>query len=440
MVTWVESFDHQGPAFSPAKYVHVLGTYTEVAGPYHGVGARFVGRGNELGPARVASNWDSGAWSGSVRVDATGWSGAGELALLAPSYWTYTSFLTDFPHHWLTVDSAGTLRVRHWSPTVPPPATDVLGASAAGALPLGAWVRLEYRTLIRDTAVGTVEVRVDGAAVLTITGQVTQDPLHLPNVANYIRFGHLQETPDETGGVGGLGGGADAVGVAYDDVCERTDPTAGAAALPWRDDPVAPHRVVCLFPAGPGDAAELLRTGAATNWQACAEAPPDGDASYVEKVAVATSAELPRDLYLADAAPEIVEDAGAGAALFVRGLAGSPDGGPAATATLCRRDGVDIAGGAPPTSTRSVINPGASNGVPVLPYRYLSAAASAFPATLTNAHLAGFQLGWGSHSGSTSGTTQTYRGTQVVAELWYRPGDVAPPEPGAQTWSVGWVG
>lgn len=425
-ITFVESFDHAGPAFTPAKYLHALGTTTEVAGPYHGVAARFGAPGDELGPAARGTLWDSGAWSAGVKVDATGWAGAGEVAFLAPAYWD-GSPTGDFPHHWLTVDAAGTLRVRSWPPSGS--TTLVLATSAAGALPLGAWARLEYRTQIRgsDTTAGTLGVRVNGTAVLTATGLQTSDPQRAVIRADHFRFGHLATSAVGEGGVGGLGAGGAAVGVAVDDVCQRQDTALGAALLADRDDPALPHRVVCLFPTGPGLAAELPRTGAAANWQACAEAPPDGDTSTVERQVVPAGVDpLPVDLYATTPAPAIVEGA-AGAALVVWGLARSADSPP--RATLRVRDGLGAE-----TSLRGAV----AAAYRYLPYNPLPLS----PEGLTDAQLAGLQIGWASRSTAESPRAQTFVGTQVVAELWYRPGAAPEPEPGgaAQRWSVGWVG
>ncbi len=50
----------------------------------------------------------------------------------------------------------------------------LLGTSAAGVLPTGAWHYLEAKVLLSDT-VGTVTVRVDGVAVLTLTGLDTKN-------------------------------------------------------------------------------------------------------------------------------------------------------------------------------------------------------------------------------------------------------------------------
>lgn len=431
-VGFIDSFDHAGPTYAPSKYVHAGGTVTEVTGPYHGVAARFGARGVQLGPARANANWDSGAWSASVRVDSSGWTGSGELALLAPCYWNYNDIdgVIDFPQHWLTVDSAGTLRVRSWA-SASGSTTSVLAASASGALPLGAWARLEYRTQIRGatTPTGTVGCRVNGAVVLDATGLVTGDIQRNVSQCDYFRFGHLDATAGSLGGVGGLGSGAEAVGVAVDDVAQRLDTTFGAALLAYRDDPALPHRVVCLRPTGPGQYAEFPRVGAAANWDACDEAPPDGGTSYVERVAVASEAELPVDLYATAAAP--LFDEGAGAVLSVWGLA-STDAGLASTTTLRFRDGDGSE-----TAARVFL---LSAGVPALAYRYARAGPSSAPDGLTNADLAGLEIGWGARFASQAALGQTYRGTQVVAELWYRPAEAPEPPPtGGQRWSIGWV-
>lgn len=68
----------------------------------------------------------------------------------------------------LHIDASGVLRVYRGSGT-----TNLLGSSAAGAVPLGAWVSLEFKAKIDPTA-GTIDVRVNGVSVLTLTAQNTR--------------------------------------------------------------------------------------------------------------------------------------------------------------------------------------------------------------------------------------------------------------------------
>src|SRR5215831_7498755 len=206
-VVFIESFDHTGPGYAYAKYLHLTGTYSQVTGPYQGQAARFAGVGNDVGPANQGTLWDAGAWSAAVWVDAAGWTGPGEAGLLAPAMWSTAPL--DYPHHWLTVDQTGTLRVRSWAATSGATVA-VLAQSAAGALPLGAWCRLEYQTQIRgvNTSAGTVGVRVNGTVVLSASGLVTSDRQRPSNLqADHFRFGQLQTSATNTGGVAGLGTG-----------------------------------------------------------------------------------------------------------------------------------------------------------------------------------------------------------------------------------------
>jgi len=335
-VQFLDSFDHAGPPDFPGwaglKYTNVAGTYTEVPGPYHGVAARFTGTanaavdptliGNWLGPAlrnaaRAGADgdnpfWRSGAWMGHLRVLDGGWGSgeaedAGECPVLAPAYrQTLATDNPDFPQHWVTVDAAGTLRVRTWYGGVPgtPPKSRLLAASAPGAFPLGAWAHVEYRVQLANASgpppagdpdaprpgAGSVALRVDGVLALQATGIGTSSPVRAVELGRYWRFGNLGALEDAPMY-------PNAVVVDVDDVCERSDAAAGLPPpLPWR----GPHRVVCLRPTGPGAAAMLDVAGAAANWDACDEVPCDVAASYVAKTVTPPDAEdLPVDLYAA---------------------------------------------------------------------------------------------------------------------------------------------
>jgi hypothetical protein len=430
---FLDSFDHYTPTWVGSKYTRVTGGQTVVAGPVQGNGLRFAAPGNWLGPAirNQSMNNASGlqwtpfsvAWSAHVRLSATGWSGAGELGLLAPShYMPEFGEPVDFPFHWLTVASDGTLRVRTWAAATGQ-TTTVLAASAAGAMPLGAWCYLEYQTVIggpnsaSGPTLGNVACRVNGVQVLAASSLVTASARYQQIYCRYFKFGSLDAA---TAGIDGLGAGAPGVTVDVDDVAERQMDGSNSGVL-WTD-PVpfrGEHRVAVLFPSGPGAYAQFPVTGAATNWQACADMPPDGDTSYVAKLANVT----PLDLYATQPAPAIDEGT-PGATLWLWGLSScSQQFSPYVTQRY--RDGLG--------SER------ARNTSGNLTYRYYSSplyvtAGTTYPMVtgLTNARLTGLQIGWGDTT--TNDTPATYRGTQIVAELWYAPPYVPPPPTHGRTW------
>ena len=444
----LDSFDHYDPSWTAAKYTRVLGTHTHVAGPYGGTAVRFAAPGSWIGPAitnQSMSNastgqlwtWISGAFSAHVRVSSTGWAAGGELCLLAPThYQPDLAETTDFPHHWLTLAADGTLRVRTWTATTGT-ATTVLAASAAGAFPLDAWAYLEYRTVVGGAntwslpTTGSLGAQVDGADVLTATGLVTKSIRSASSTwCRYFKFGSLDAA---TAGVEGLGAGAPTVTADFDDVATRMQD--GNRSGVNYGDVIAfrgRHRVECLLPAGAGALTALGVVGAAANWQAVAEVPPDGDASYVSKAVGVASA---RDLYTTTPAPTIDEGA-AGAVLWLWGLSST-------TQTLSPFITQRYLDGTTASRTRS------TGGNTTYRYYaiplYTEAGNNQFPVVtgLTNARLAGLQIGWGGTEAEAAGATDAqYRATQQVAELWH--GEASPPpEPPAPTagqhWSVGWV-
>ena len=447
-VIHLDSFDHYDPAWTGAKYTRVFGTRTHVAGPYGGSAVRFGAPGCWIGPAIVNQSmssastgqlwsWVSGAFSAHVRVSGTGWASGGELCLLAPThYQPDIGEGTDYPHHWLTVAEDGTLRVRTWTATTGT-ATSVLAASSAGAFPLDAWCFLEYRTVVGGANIwdlpttGSVGAQVDGADVLGATGLVTKSVRSTNSTwCRYFKFGSLDAA---TAGVEGLGAGAPTASADFDDTASRMQDGSRSGVgygdvIPFRGR----HRVAALAPTGPGSLTGLSVVGAAANWQAVAEAPPDGDTSYVSKAAGVANA---RDLYATAAAPTIDEGA-AGATLWIWGLSSTTqEFSPFITQRYL--DG---------TATARTRSTGGS-----LTYRYYAIplyteSPGAFPVVtgLTNARLAGLQIGWGGTEAESAGATDAqYRATQQVAELWQGEPEPPPepPEPsgGGARWSVGWV-
>lgn len=434
LVTFLDSFDHMGPGPAAAKYRFFRGGYDLVPGPFHGQAARFPGERNEVGPGLYgATSWRVGAFSANIRVGAGSWDAPfpdnppPDLPFLATCWATNDGV---YPLHWLCVNELGKLTVRTFiGPPVPPggpPNEQSIAGSEPGALPLGGWHAFEYRVRMGRTpgvGLGSCEVRVDGVLVLAESGLDNTDPNRLGLEADHFRFGNLARWPQdydpEDESPGGFDGvavspGSEAVNVDFDDVCQRmeTQVTADAPMLPWRHAPgQPPHRVVCLRPTGPGRVTEFGVTGAAANWAACAEVPPDENGSYVTKPAGGDAL----DLYACEAAPAFAEGA-PGAALLVCGTARSPLATPAATVRVRSGSGLETIGRRFLRSTEyRCVNAALPTELPLLE-------------TLTNAEVAGLQIGWG-REGSVA-NADVYLGTQVVAELWYTPG-AAPPLPGA---------
>ena len=441
IATFVDGFDHLPAVWCGAKYTVVGGDpgfHERTAGPYHGEAARFAGSDRWLGPAlRSASGplangdnpwWDAGSWSANVRLSTAGWSG--EVALLAPCYYdVVTEAVIDWPHHWLTVDASGTVRVVSWRPQPDDyPEIRTLAESAPGVWPLGAWVGVEYRCTIRSDSppapVGVCELRLDETLVLAASGLDTTDPQRVAVRARYFRFGNI-------GTLEGYTLYANGVTVDVDDVCARCDDALGGPLPPWRGT----HRVATRLPVGAGSRTELTVVGqpAGANWAACTDLPAaddpvtgEADPSYVLKSPDA----MPVDLYALDAFPTFAEGA-AGAAAFHWGVVRYALPGTAPPVSLATSTAVAsrLPGGSVSASFHTI------GGL----YKcYGGPRPSVDVTALLNTDLAGLEVGFGAGSAPAAAPEQHYRGTQRAVELWYRPD--APPAPaGAQHWSVGWV-
>ena len=154
---------------------------------------------------------------------------------------------------YLNWDTAGYIRALRGDNTL-------LGVSS---MPLVAGLQqfVEVKFKISNT-VGTVEVRFNGATVLSLTNQDTQTTA--TSTWNTIRMS-----------CGASGGGRSCI---FDDtyVC---DGVAGPVGGPTVNDFLGPVRAVGLFPTGAGASTDLTpSTGA--NWQNVDDASQDGDTTY----------------------------------------------------------------------------------------------------------------------------------------------------------------
>jgi hypothetical protein len=277
-VFFTESFEALTPETAGLKYAPLIGsdaytagTYTHVTGPFVGRAARFAGAGNWLAGAGVYASDPSGptpleqqsaGFAAHVRLSA---GAPGDDVVLVQAMQADTlGGGPASPQQSLLVLADGTVEVR-----LGDAAGGVLVASGAGAVPRGAWVHLEYRTALAapadDLEGALVAVRVDGAEVARVTGVATVPDA--PNRLTHYRFGAVGPT-------------GSAVVVDLDDVVyygwgPENDPEE------W----LGPKAVATLFPIAPGSSTELTVAGAPENWAAVAEAPPDGDATYVAKPA-----------------------------------------------------------------------------------------------------------------------------------------------------------
>lgn len=135
-------------------------------------------------------------------------------------------------------------------------------------LTVDAWNYIEIRAYIDDTA-GEVEIRVNGASLLSVSGVDTQ----YYTDSNYVNAVYLS-------------GAASSVNTRFDDFYIRGDTVLTAGGF------LGDCKVITSYPDAAGSSAQLTPTGAATNHEATDDPTPDGDTTYVES-ATATH----RDLY-----------------------------------------------------------------------------------------------------------------------------------------------
>lgn len=141
----------------------------------------------------------------------------------------------------------------------------VLGATAAGLIPVAGWTHLEFKVLINSTT-GTVGLWVNGVQKLNLTTQNTQATANAS--ATTFALGN------DSGVLPGAAWNFDDV-VVYDG--QATDANGYADIT----GPIGDCILNWLLPTGPGATTQFAPSGAANNWQCVDDVTPDGDATYV---------------------------------------------------------------------------------------------------------------------------------------------------------------
>lgn len=190
----------------------------------------------------------------------------------------------------------------------------LLGTSAPDIIRNSIYYYIEIKTLI-DGAVGTVEVRVNGVAVLTLAGVNTNASLTGTTLLSAIGFFTAGNY------------------IGYIDDLYVLD-TAGGT--PWNTF-LGDSRVEYLRPDGAGATQAWDLIGAATHWQAVDDgATPDGDTSYIH---TATLGLTDTETYLPTGLPS-----GTIFGLQVNLYARKTDSGPRSIAPVLRHAGADYVG------------------------------------------------------------------------------------------------
>lgn len=162
----------------------------------------------------------------------------------------------------LGVNSAGQFQFYRGNPTAG--GTAVGAASATGLMQIGIWHYLEVVVTI-DPSVGAVALYVDqpaigGVAAISSTGLNTR--VSANSYANQYSIGDHNSTANVTF-------------PSFDDLYVFDTTTAANNAR------LGDQRMYTEMPNGVGASTQWSPTGAAANWQAVSEIPPDGDATYV---------------------------------------------------------------------------------------------------------------------------------------------------------------
>lgn len=124
------------------------------------------------------------------------------------------------------------------------------GSLTSRGLIYGAWIHLAVRIYYHASA-GTIDIWFDEANVLSLSG---------------LNTGAAPSSVAMSASVGN-----------QFSVCDLVIQASNTST----DLPVGDRAVSLLLPTGAGNYAQFALTGAATNWQAVSEVPPDNDTSYV---------------------------------------------------------------------------------------------------------------------------------------------------------------
>jgi len=197
-----------------------------------------------------------------------------------------------------------------------------LGTSAAGIIASGSFNYIEVKCTI-DNSAGAVTIRVNGAAVLTLTSQDTQNGGTA--VANQIRLG---DPINDTGAARD-----------YDDlyICD----TAGSV----NNDFLGDVRVDAYLPSGNGNSSQLVGSdsNSTDNYLLVDETAPDSDTTYVQ-----SSTATNKDTYVF---PNMSHTPSAIHGVQINAIAKKDDAGTRSLATVVRSNGSDTDGTSQALST-----------------------------------------------------------------------------------------
>lgn len=152
----------------------------------------------------------------------------------------------------------------------------VLLATAGFSIPTATYVYLEAKVVIATGTGGSVVLRLNGGS---LNGGSTSTHTSLNTSSTGNAFAGAVR-------IGSVSNGDSNASMRFDDVYIAD--TTGS----FNNDFIGDVRIYAVFADGAGDSTQLALTGAATNWQAVSENPPDSDTSYVSSSTVTD-----KDLY-----------------------------------------------------------------------------------------------------------------------------------------------
>lgn len=160
----------------------------------------------------------------------------------------------------ITVNSSGGVKMRRFA------VDSTLIATASFTVPFGQYFYLEAKVVFSNT--GSVTLKLNGATTSTHSSIDTTQTAN--NYATAVRFGSSSYDVNQ-----GL-----ASATRMDDLYIAD--TTGT----YNKDFIGDVRIYAVLANAAGDSTQLALTGAATNWQAVSENPPDTDTSYVSSATV----------------------------------------------------------------------------------------------------------------------------------------------------------
>jgi hypothetical protein len=194
----------------------------------------------------------------------------------------------------------------------------LLGTTAAGLVPAGIYTSVECYVLVHPSA-GVVQVRVEGALVLNLTGITTRNASAGVNTWTSWWIGH------------GISAGNGVVDI--DDLMLYDDFDNGDGVTDFLGDKIGE----CVFVTGAGTTSAYTRNTGATNAECVDDAIPDDDTTYVASDTVAQT-----DTYAHGALTRIVD----GIVCVQVGIcAKKPSAGTRAIAGVVRSGGTDYPSG-----------------------------------------------------------------------------------------------